>query len=364
MKQLKRLSALLLALFVLVTVCACHKKDEVAITINGQEFTSADYLYYLINADMEAMEKVQADLTEEEQADEDLDIYSKKIEKKTFENWTKDTALDNLKKAAAYFLLCKENDIKLDEETESSLDSNVNLLWDSYGYGTLFEPNGVSKETYKRCFQYSSYQTEYFDHIYGAEGTKAISEESLRTELYENFLLADKLDVTFSEETDEEKEEIKAKLDGYVEALQSGSMTFEQAYHDYNGEEETQEETADSEEEKPLDSHAQLIASGDLDEDYSSYFSTDYYDTVKNMAIGEVKLEEKEDGAGYVLLVKKNLEEDDYYLKNNDSVLRHLIADEELEKEIDEYVKKLDITINQGAIDRFKVKDIQMPSAS
>lgn len=364
MNGLKKVCAALLALLVLGTVCACHKKGEVAVTSGDEKFTSAEYLYYLVNANSEAMQKVQDNLTDEEKLNEDYDIYSKEIDGKSYEDWVKDTAMANLKKTAAFIVLCKENGVEPEKEDVEQIEQSVEIFWENEYYESskkLLEDNGIYKETYLKCLKDALYEPAYFNFLYGEGGQKAVSEEELKKALEENFFLADRLDVTFQDETDEQKTEIKTKLDGYVTSLQNGSMTFEQVYHDYNGEEE-HEEAEDSDELKPLDSHAELIPSEEANKKLENYsFTTDGYDTLKEMKNGEVKLIEKEDGAGYMLLVKKDILADEYYIKDKDAsgVIRHFLKDEEFEKDIDDYVDKMDFDINKYAVDRFKVKKLK-----
>ena len=62
----------------------------------------------LINADSEAKSKVKESLSDSG-SKTDIDYYSKKVEDKDFVKWVEDTALENLKKIAAYKTLCEEN---------------------------------------------------------------------------------------------------------------------------------------------------------------------------------------------------------------------------------------------------------------
>ena len=53
MKTIRKIAALLLIAVMCLTVTGClHKKDEIAVTIDGIEFTSAYYMCALINANM------------------------------------------------------------------------------------------------------------------------------------------------------------------------------------------------------------------------------------------------------------------------------------------------------------------------
>ena len=73
------------------------------------------------------------------------------------------------------------------------------------------------------------------------------------------------------------------------------------------------------------------------------------------METGAIELIEMDDNAGYVLIVKQDITADDYYLEALDSSGRHLIADEEFEKLIDDYEATFELDVSKYAINRFKV---------
>lgn len=392
MKNIKRIAALMLVLVMALSLTACHKKNEVAVTVGDVEFTSAYYMCALINADSEAKSLVYEELSDEEKSGyETPDYYSKKVEDKDFVEWVEDTAMNNLKKIAAYKTLCKENDLEIEEDVLTNAESYAEYYWSSYGYSAYYEPNGVGFETYKKFTVDSYYSELYFEHLYGEEGTKAIASEDIKNKIYENFIIADILEATFeSEATDDDKATIENKINDYATAIKDGKMTFEEAYKDYNGttEEETTteteeehtheegeehdhseeatesttEESTETEEEEtptPKDQYASILgAEGTGD------YETDYYADVKDLAVGEVKVLELDDDAGFALVIKQDIKADEYYLTALDSTVRHMIADDDYNKEIDEYIKKMNIQISKFAIGQFKVKEIIEPSYS
>ena len=229
MKKLKLICACVLAALTALTAAGCHKKDEIAVKSGNIKFTSAYYMCALINADNEAKSKVKEEL-DDDKSTEDIDYYSKKIDGKKFVKWVEDTALENVKKIAAYKTLCKKADLELDEETESNVDSYVEYYWTNYGYSQYYEPNGVSKETYAKYMKDAYYSNLYFEHLYGEGGEKEISAEDVKAATLENFVLADKLEADFSSKTDEEKASSKEQFNSYVTALNSGEKTFEEVY--------------------------------------------------------------------------------------------------------------------------------------
>lgn len=357
MKNLKRILSVLLILVIVGSFAGCHKKGEIAVKIGDVEFTSAYYMCALLNADNEAQNKVYEELSEEEQSGEkEVDIYSKKVEDKKYVDWVEDTAMDYLKNIAAYKTLCIENKLELDEETISELEMYTNYYWQSYA--SYYESNGVALSTYEQYMKDSYYSELYFEHLYAKDGEKEIGAEDVKNKIYDNFVIANMLQASItSEMEDEEITALKTELDGYAEDLKAGKVTFEKVYNEYNGitEEDYNQDEEESDEPKPKDEYASVIGAK------GTTYESDQYDTIKAMATGEIKVIEIE-GQGYVLVVKQDIAADEYYLENLDMAARHLIADEEYEKTIKDYAKKLDTDINKYAVKQFKVKKIVQPT--
>lgn len=364
MNTIKKIVAIVLVFVFALTVAGCHKKNEIAVTIGDYEFTSAYYMCALINAYADGQTEVYNSLSEEEaNSGEEIDYFSKKIDDKEFSVWVKDRAIEILKEVAYFKDVCKKNNIEVEKETSEAYAS---LVWQSYS--TMFEPNGVSKETFTQYFvdgtssdisdyalYYSvglstpnDYEELYFQHLYGEKGKKAISAKDVKKELYSNYLIADIIEVTFEEnESDEERAEIKKQLKEYQKQLESGDMTFEEVYADYYDEEEhSHEETEDG----PTDPHATLLDA-----------SSTYYSDLKKMKTDEVKFIADEYETSYALVVKKDIKADKYYLETLDMSIRHTLKDEEFTKNIAKEVEKIKADVDDFATDRFKVKDIILP---
>lgn len=369
MNLIKKLTAAVLVLILALTVIGCHPKNEIAVTIEGQEFTSGYYMCALINAFAEAQTEVYENLSEDEKnkvdTGEEIDYFSKKIEDKKFDAWIKDRAIEILKEVAYFKNICKENKVEMDEDTKLTNEYYASVVWQSFS--NVFEPNGVSKETFTQYFidgaasdiaDYAMYMTAgistpndykelYFQHLYGEKGEKAIKAADVKKELYGNYLIADVLEVTFeNNESDEERAAVKKKLKDYKKKLEDGKMTFEEVYIDYYGEEDHKHEDV---KDGPKDPHATILDA-----------TSNYYTDLKKMDTDDAKFIEDEYGTTYALVVKKDIKKDKYYLNTLDMSIRHTLKDAEFEKASAEAAAKLKADINDFAVDRFKVKDIDL----
>ncbi len=360
----KRLLALGMAAVMVLCFAGCHKKDEIAITVGEWEFTSAYYMCSLIYADIDAKSTVDEQLAEKAEEDEsveteNIDYYEQKIDDMSFVDYVEKEARNIIKRVAAYKTKCKENDLKFEDDMLTGMTQYAEMFWTNYGYQQIFEENGVSKDTFLAYMQDTYYSTLYFEFLYGEGGEREVAADEINKIFNEHFVVANVLTASFdSETTEEQKTATKEQFDTYANDISSGALTFEEAYHTHNGTEHEEEATTDTEEQEegstPQDSHAQILGSED------TTYASDHFDTVKSMAVGEVKVVTEESG-GVTLLVKKDMSADPYYLKTLDMTCRKMIAGDELEEEMDKYAKELDYDESKYATGQFKVKKIVYP---
>lgn len=358
MKIFKKLSALILVCIMALSVVGCHKKNEVAVTVDGFKFTSAYYMCALMDAKNEAQNKVYESLSAAEQQ-QTVDFYSKKIDNKEFTDWVEDRAIELIKELATYKSLCKKANIDLDSETRENAKYLASYYWQN-GYSAYYEPNGVSEATYTAYIVDSYYSALYFEHVYGKDGEKEIPAEEVKTKIYDNFIISNLIDVTFSEETDDEKTAIENKLNEYANKLKNNSMTFEQVYKEYydikDEDLKDTETSTENTEPKPKDEYAYVLGAE------GTGYEHDYYSEIQKMATGEVKVIKKENSAGILLVIKQDIKADEYYVNDLDLTARHLIKDTEYSDDILKISASLKTDINKYAIGQFKVKKIVEPS--
>ncbi len=359
MNTLKRIFALVLCLVLTMTcLVGCHKKGEIAVKIGDVEFTSGYYACALVFSDTEARAKVEEQLVSEDgKAPENINYHKEKIENTDYVKWVEKNTLDTLKNLAAIKTLCKKVGVELDAETESLSKTNAEYMWDSYGYSILLESNGVSKETFMQYMLDTYLADTYFEYIYGEGGEKEISADKLTEQLKKNYVLVNIIEVDYSTLTDEQKEDKTEQISAYYDTLKDGSRTFEEVYMDYNqlsADSHTHDEVEEGEL-APLDYHATVLGTEETD-----YFS-DYYETAKEMAIGEVKVASVDSSEGIALIVKKDIIADPYYIDQFDLTLRNEISGEDYTKEIADYGEKLECNVNESSTKQFKVKKIVYP---
>ena len=354
MNTLKKLAAMLLCACMLFTFAACHPKDEVALTIDDVEITSALYMYALITADGEARTTVDE---QQEDSEAEIDYHKEKIDDKKFDVWVKDRAIELCKDLAANEIKFKEAKLSLTEEQESEIAQYVDYYWSYYGYQSLYEANGVSKKTFSRAFKSSYYLNEYFLSIYGEEGTNPVAKDEISKTMDENFCIANVLSVSLTDLEDAEKTEAETKFNGYLDRLKKGEA-FANIYNEYYEIEETEETeaTEETEESTPKDEYASILGSEDTD------YANDNFKNVKDMEIGEIKLVKTDDAI--TILIRGDMMADEYWVESLTTPTLNLLKGEEFEETMADFTKELKVEKNSYAVNRFKVKKIVYPETT
>lgn len=358
MNTLKRSFAIILCLLLTLTCLAgCHKKGEIAVTVGDVNFTSGYYACALVYADTEARTLVEEQLSEQGQTPQEIKYWDYKVEETDYVTWVENTAIKNLKKIAATKTLCAQVGVSTDAEDTSMAKTNVEYLWDTYGYSELMQENGVSKETFIQYMTDSYLADKYFEYLYGKEGTKAISDEELNKRLSENYVLVNIIEADFTSFSDENITETTAQFNSYKAMLESGTKTFEQIYLEYNklsAEDHKHDEAAEGEL-APKDAHATILGN-----DTTDYYS-DNYGEAKKMAVGDIKILTYAEKKGIALVVKKDIMADPYYIDFLDVNLRREIVGDTFENDIMAFADSLALDINTSSTKQFKVKKIHYP---
>ena len=270
------------------------------------------------------------------------------------------TALKGVKEIAAYKTLSKENKLKLTKEQKEETEQAVSYYWDNYGYSAYFEPNGVSRDTYAKYTEDSYYSEVYFQSIYGKEGKKAVKIEDVNKNIIDNYILVDQIQISYEEDaTDDDKLKDKQTLEAYANDIKSGKKTFIDIYKTHNEiKDEETTETEDKDEVEAVNTYATVLGAKDTN------FANDYYDTFKNYELDVPQVIESTDETGVILAIKRDISKDQYYMDYLDNFARHAIADDEFEKEIAKYAKKLNVKVSSYAVGQFKVKEIIEPQST
>lgn len=375
-----------LVAFMLVFACAftftsCHKQNATVATYKNDTITSGMYLIFLINSDNAARTLVDEQNADNEDYDSsDVNYYSMQVTieaekegkedtKVKFKDYVRDEAEKSMKQYFYTKSLADEKKITLTEDEEEEAKSLASYYWYYYGYSTIYEPNSVSYESYENYILRQQLNFKLFKELYKAGGEKGVTEEKLKEEFENNYLIADTVNVTLTttdsegnstDMTDDEKKEIKDKLDKYAEQLNAGKITFEEVYKEYNGDSEIT--SSDEDAEQPKDKYAVVYGSEDTSADNTNY------DTIKKLysknGAGYADVIENETTKQYSLVVTADITKDEYYYDNYLDDLTNLLYNEEYTQDMKEASQKIEIDINSYELNYLKPQKIDYQTAS
>ncbi len=358
MNLLKKMAAVSLVAALMLSFCGCHKKNEVAMKIDGKDYKTSMYIAAVYEVGYAAYGTAYSDAQSKKvDTENDEDFYLKqKIDKKNFVDYVKENALDQVKSIAACEALMKKYKLKLTDEELQQVDQFVNAYWSAncefdgdkkYTVGKYYENNGVNKETYTNYYKGTILSSICFNKLYGDGGKKAISKDEIKKHFVDNFVVVNIASTAgdFSEKTDDEKAKIKSQYEGYVKDINSGKKDFKAVYSEIqaaSGNASTSEGAAEPQ-------NAYFSADDDDKTDYEKY---------NKMTVGKAELVELDDGAGYNIVYKKDIKADKDGATNYDSQIRQTLKGDEFQKEIDASKKALKITEYKSAINGVKIKKI------
>lgn len=374
MRIFKRSLAVVLAVATVLTLSACHPKDEVAVTVTDKKsgisttLTTAQYIYAYTNAVLEANSNIDE---HKKDADKEIKDYTKhkvtetdedgKETKVAYEKWVDERAEELMRNYAAAMIKQKALKFKIDDSTQQSIDSYSQMYWQYY-YQPVFEKNGVGFETYKKMFTSSYYENEYFLSIYDKDGTDEVPEKTVNKTFYDSYCLADAVAISVKTEDAEETEgeettennlptldEAKKILKAYKTRLEKGE-SFKTIYEEYN-------KANASEEEESTGTTESATVYGSEETDSSSEYFTEIYKLKK----GDIKILTSSDKSEIVLVQKLDIkqDEDKYYKSYRESVL-HQLKDEDFDKKFENFAKSLEIEKKNSATKRVKIKKIDV----
>lgn len=348
MKAIKKILCLALVLLIAVGMFSgCHKANEVAITIgsgkNKVEITSAYYLCTLVSAYQEGQSKVDEAKEESEDSTEDIDYLKEKIDGKSFTEWVEDRAMEILTNYAALKQEMNANNVELSEDNLEEVSSTASTYWTQYGYQTIYEKNGVGYETFKKYMAASNEDYIYFESLYGHDGEKEVKKKTVLKYLNEHYAAVDQAYYSLTDSDgntvdDSVKEEYLKKLNNYAKKINSGKTTFAKVYKAVNGELE--------------DGASYSTYVGDENTDYS----IDEFAKVKKLKKHKAIVLEF---SGAVVLLYKQEITDDSYEDLHESAVYNMKHDEFTE-ELNEIGKTLKVDKNSYALNRLKVKKIDL----
>ncbi len=386
MKMFKKAVALLLAVAFIFTLSACHPKDEVAISAGDYKITSAMYSYFLVMADSEAKNLINSNDAYDTKA-KGFKYTNQTIEGKSYTDYVKEQALNKCLRYLTIAKLADEAKVELDEKTISDWQGTATYYW-MYAYGSVFSQNGISYATYEKLLLNEALYNEYFDHLYLEGGEKEMPKADIQKNFDNHYSAVYMISHDYSTEKEPDIDKIKEEMGKYKTLLEQGKTLKEvQDAYDADHKKETTSSSSTTtsstssststttsstssntssttssedkeEEKKPVDQDIVILT--DYDETTAAettYFKK--YSEVAKLKTGEAAVIADSDDKKVYVILKKDINSDPYYLEELTGEIVYMVNGDGFDKFLTEESKKLEYTVNDYAVDRFKVKKIK-----
>lgn len=419
MKKIFKLVAFILAAVMSLGMFAgCHEKDEIAITIGNHKYTSAMYSCALYSAASQARSKIYSYVSQSGGDVKNIKYENYKFDAEgnvtatgvvPYETLVKNEAINSLKRFSIVQDKMTAEGLTLPQDYKDSAIYNARAYWNigcdyqtyaMYGdsaasqntpYAYLLEPNGVLYNTFEQYSIYNANINYYFEHTYGKGGSKEVPENTLKEYLTTHFDIADTMEFSMLDSANTALSEdklaaLKTKVEGYADRINKGE-DFKVIYEEYEAELKKEQESTSSSTSSSASSSttssatdsttsstdsstsSDTTSSGDkefvpevytqLYGDEESGYNDTHFKEIHESAVGKAFVIEDTESKCYILLVRRDILEEDYYFDNFEISILYALKQEEFDAEIKAIADTLTPIEDKHATRPFKVKDIK-----
>ena len=220
----KKLAATVVAAAAAVSCVGCGNQAlAYPLTIDGVKIKAGIYIYYSYQAYIEATSTIQKQNSDLDTTDEEV-VKAQTIDGKDAETWIKDRTMEYCKEFVAIQKDFDAKGLELSTEQTNQVKNYISSAWDSSG--KTFEKNGIAESSVQDIFLSTYKEQELFQHYYGVDGEKGVTEDELK-EYYEDndarvrYITFDLKDGNGDLLKDDGKKEMKSMVEDYLSVLKT-----------------------------------------------------------------------------------------------------------------------------------------------
>lgn len=358
MKSLKKIVCLVLVAIMIMTFTACST-PKVAITVDGKEYSTGEYLAYLMDTFQQMYYSGSTPLYSIEAQGVDVWAYTQEYEGKTVDlaGYMKETAIDAIVQQKALENMMKEAGVEADEELVKNVKEQMLDPIDEQALLSF----GISKESYtKMCMAvYCNYMSLFLSR-YDKDGTSPVPEADIRKYFDDNYLSIKMISVEMMKDEKEmseaDQKKVKDDLKKYLNMYNSGKKSFNEVIAQYNYDIST---SSDKKLETLTDDDTrQNLVVEDVDD-------KQFTDAIKSIPEGKAELVTFKSGgktltAAVILRMDPEKGEGDAYkdvFKNNRQSVLVSMKGKAFDADIKKVADELKVDINQQAYDMCNPRD-------
>ena len=285
----------------------------------------------------------------------------KVIEGKSVRDWINDEATIQMQKFVAVENKFDELGLAFTDNEPEKVNLYIESLWEYYG--TMYEEMGVSQNSLNLVTLNSEKKELIFNHIYGADGEKAVPEADVKKYLTENNFRINYIEIELKDSEgnllkSEGKEEMNAKAEGYIERAKNGE-DFNAILKEYNDSlntstASTEDTAAETAVEEAPDNTMVVTKEGTYPD---ANIITKLFDG--SVAAGDYFIVESTNSEKLYVVQCLDLFADENYYADNESYVRHQLKDEEFEAEIESWITGQTVERNEAAYKRYKYEKFE-----
>lgn len=337
MKKVVRFISLALSAMMIFALTACAGANaKWVVTVDGVEIPTGQYLYYQFSAYQQAASKV---------TDTKTNVLKQKIEDQDATVWIYNKTIEQCKRKVAIDREFEKLGLTLTADDQASIEQTAEYILSLYG--TLYEKNGIGKETVKNAVTVEQKNSAIFNKYYGKGGLEEVKEETLKDYFVNNYAVIYAFGTSVSGADDATKEKTKTAANNALASVKSGKKITEAAAA-FN-----KEINPDSE-----------VTAGDTDDNYKMTVKKDdaNYPQALRDAIFAAKADEPfiYDQDDYeTVILRKDVKGDTTTFESVKSSILSVLKSTELSEKITALGKDLSVTEDKAAISYYSAKNIK-----
>ena len=329
---MKKVAAAVLVALVVFSATACSNVGSWIVKTDSREISVGVYIAYQQSAYSNAY--YMTDDTTKSPIGQTVTVNSEKVDA---QKWIKDQALESAEKLLTVLNLCDSAKISLTAEEQSAINESVDTAWDSNG--TSYEKLGIAKTSLRELYQFSKLSEKHFESIYGASGTKAVSDADVKDYFTKNYSSIKYFSVSLKDSSGnalgtEDQQKIEAELNTIKDTYEKGEKTFSEIVDEYN--------TKHSSATVKITENVGVL---------SNSYSEDFYKNLTSVQAGKAAVFTY--GTNMYIVAMYDITKETDYLTKNASTIRHTMKDSEYSELIASEKGKLTFTVNEAAQNKY-----------
>lgn len=371
--MIKKILALCLSVILSLAFVGCSaSKVENVYNIEGEDIWSGLYLSYSIDVINEAISRINKAEKEAGRKEIDSKKWTEyKVDGTDALTWARDKTLQGCKSYVAINNKFKEYDLKISEETKKSSKEFDDYAWKFLG-GSYMK-NGVSFETFQKVTVSRDKRQEVFLKYYGEGGVEPVSQDEIKAKLLENYYKLKRTSFEIkntdgSSMNDEQKANLKAILEGYVESIKNGASIddIKKQYDDYlkaQKEANKTEKQDTSNENNEFQLQEQDKSNTEQKEIQFEVVKKDGLSDAFKEAIGKTSFEQPvliEDNGNFVIAIPYDLSNDTENIKKYSNEIISELKKDDFNNKLVEWTKDYVVKTNDRLYNKYNPKNIDL----